>query len=42
MAEKAKIVQKQRIRAGHRSSATKLLNWLKENLGQGNEAVDKH
>ena len=42
MAEKAKIVRKRRIRAGHRSSATKLLNWVKENLGDGTEAVDKH
>ena len=42
MAEKAKIVQKRRIRAGHRSSATKLLNRVKENLGEGNAAVDKH
>ena len=42
MAEKAKIVQKRRIRAGHRSSATKLLNRVKENLGDGTEAVDKH
>ena len=41
MAEKAKIVQKRRIRAGHRSSATKLLNRVKENLGEGNAAVDK-
>ena len=37
MDEKAKIVQKQKIRACHRSSATKLLNRVK-----GNEAVDKH
>ena len=41
MADKAKIVQKRRITAGHRSSATKLLNRVKESLGEGNEAVDK-
>ena len=41
MAEKSKIVQKRRIRAGHRSSATKLLNRVKQNLGEGTEAVDK-
>ena len=42
MAEKAKIVQKPRIRTGHRSLTSKLLNWVKENLAEGNEAVDKH
>lgn len=42
MAEKAKIVQKRRIRAGHRSSATKLLNRVKERFEDGTEEVDKN
>ena len=42
MPEKAKIVQKRKIRAGHRSSATKLLNRVKERLDDGTEDVEKH
>ncbi len=41
MADKAKIAQKRRIRAGHRSSATKLMNKIKQRLEDGSAEEDK-
>lgn len=35
-------MQKRKIRAGHRGSATKLLNRVKERLDDGTEDVEKH
>ena len=41
MTEKAEIEKKRRIQAGHRSSATKLLNKIKQRLADGSAVEDK-